>query len=439
MARRTEHSGLSGDISRRAFLRNTGLTAAAIAAGSTARASGEDKTAPATKTLGANDRIGIGFIGCGGRGGNHLDYITQLKKDGTNVEIVAVCDVYRPRVERAAKKHGGRQYTDHRELLTDPKVDVVCIATPDHIHGYQVIDAVRAGKDVYCEKPVTHWRQFELTKRMTAEVKKSGRVFQLGVQYMSDTAWHQARKLVKDGLIGHPIHAETGYFRVGDWGERGMPIDDPNAKPGPDLNWEAFLGDSPKRPFDVSRFFRWRMYEDYSGGPATDLFPHAYSPTAWVLDAGMPSMVVATGGKFRYQERETPDTFNMLIDYPEKYTVAVLGTQGNDYPGGTPRGPLGRSPIVRGWEGTLTFEGNEIVFTPAAESKKKAQRFPIEHGDDALLFWKDFLACCRTQKQQTLCPVDLAYHVQTAMQMGVLGLRNGKVAKFDATEEKIVL
>ena len=439
MRQNMQRSHESDDISRRSFLGRTGLAAAAVAGGSVARFARGQEAATSTGVRGANNRIGIGFIGCGGRGGNHMDYITQLRKNGEKVEIVAVCDVYRPRVERAAKKYGGKAYMDHRELLADANVDAVCIATPDHIHGYQVIDAVRADKDVYCEKPVTHWRQFELTKRMTAEVKKSGRVFQLGVQYMSDTAWHQARKLVKDGLIGRPIHAEMGYFRVGDWGERGMPIDDPNARPGPDLNWEAFLGDSPKRPFDVSRFFRWRMYEDYSGGPVTDLFPHCFSPTAWVLDVGMPSMVVATGGKFRYEEREVPDTFNMLIDYPEKFTVAVLGTQGNDYPGGTPRGPLGRSPIIRGWEGTLTFEGNEIVFTPAAESKKKPQRFPIEHADDVLRFWQDFLACCRTRQTQTPSPVDLAYHVQTALQMGALALREGKVAKFDAAQEKIVL
>ncbi len=433
MSKRVERSGMVGGSTRREFVRGVGLaaTAAVVGAARLTRAS--------TATRGANERIGIGFIGVGGRGTNHMDAITLLKGAGVNVGIVAVCDVYRPRVERAAAKYGGTPYMDHRELLADSNVDAVCIATPDHIHGQQVIDAVRAGKDVYCEKPVTHWRQFELTRQMVAEVKKSGRVFQLGVQYMSDSAWHQARKLVKDGLIGQPIHAEAGYFRVGDWGERGMPIDDPNAQPGRDLNWEAFLGDSPKRPFDASRFFRWRMYEDYSGGPATDLFPHCFSPVAWVLDVNMPSMVVATGGKFRYQEREVPDTFNMLIDYPEKYTIALLGTQGNNFAGGTPRGPLGRSPIIRGWEGTLTFEGNEIIFTPAAESKKKAQRFPIEHADDLLRFWRDFLTCCRTRQRETPGPVDLAYRVQTALQMGVLALRSGKVARFDPASEQIVL
>jgi len=294
-------------------------------------------------------------------------------------------------------------------------------------------------KHVYCEKPVTHWRQFELTKELARIARESKGVIQLGTQGMADTAWHQMRKLVADGLIGKPIHAECGYFRVGDWGERGMPIDDPNAKPGPDLNWEAFLGDSPKRAFDVSRFFRWRMYEDYAGGPSTDLFPHSLTPVLYILGVKMPSTVVATGGKFRYSEREIPDTFNALIDYPEGITVAVLGTQGNDYTGTDFRGAPGRIPIIRGWDGSLTIQGNDIVFIPAEGSDKKAQKFPIEHGEDFVGYWKDFLACCRSGKKETQSPMDLAYRVQTAMQMGMLGLTQGKVARFDLEKEQIVL
>jgi predicted dehydrogenase len=388
---------------------------------------------------GANERIGVGFIGCGGRSNAHLKAVHYLKSQGENVDIVAACDSYRPRMQRVAEGYQAKGYSDHRELIADPNVDVVCIATPDHIHGYQAIDAVRAGKDVYCEKPVTHWTQFELTKRLTAEVKKSGRVFQLGTQGMYDSAWWQMKKLIQDGLIGHPVHAECGYFRVGDWGERGMPIDDPNAKPGPDLNWEAFLGEAPERPFDVSRYFRWRMYEDYAGGPSTDLFPHSLTPVVFMLGVEMPGNVAAVGGKLRYQEREVPDTYNMLIDYPEKITVAVLGTQANDYPATGARGSGQRIPVIRGWEGTLTLEKDEIVFIPSQGSKKKPLRFAIEHGEDFVGYWKKFLDCCRTRERNTLSPMDLAYRVQTALQMGMLGLQEGKIARFDAGKEAILL
>jgi predicted dehydrogenase len=417
------------NLSRRQFIRRTGAAAAAYTLAGASPGS----------LRGASERIGVGFIGCGGRSGAHLQAVHYLKSQGVNVDIVAACDAYRPRMQKVVEGYKAKGYSDHHELLADPNVDIVCIATPDHHHGYQAIDALRAGKDIYCEKPVTHWRQFELTKRLAAEVKKSDRVVQLGTQGMYDSAWRQMKGLIADGLIGRPVHAECGYFRVGDWGERGMPIDDAGAKPGAELNWEAFLGDSPKRPFDVSRFFRWRMYEDYAGGPSTDLFPHSLTPVLSMLGVTMPSKVVAAGGKFRYDEREIPDTFNMLIDYPEKITVAVLGTQANDYPGAAGRGSGGRVPVIRGWEGTLTIANNEIVFIPAQGSAKKPQRFAIEHGEDFVGYWRKFIDCCRSRERETLSPMDLAYHVQTALQMGMLGLRAEKVARFDPTEEKIIL
>ena len=426
-------SNRKSDLTRRQFIRRTGMAAAVAATTVSSRHF-------VGKVLGANERIGIGFIGCGGRSQAHLQTVHYLKsQQGADVEIVAASDVYRPRMQKVVEGYKAKGYVDYRELLADKNVDVVCIATPDHHHGYQALDAVRAGKDVYCEKPVTHWRQFELTKKLAAEVKKSGRVFQLGTQGMSDGAWHQMKKLIQDGLIGQLVHAECGYFRVGDWGERGMPIDDPNAKPGPDLNWEEFLGDAPKRPFDVSRVFRWRMYEDYAGGPSTDLFPHVLTPVVFMLGVAMPSMVVATGGKFRYQEREIPDTFNMLIDYPEKLTVAVLGTQANDYPAIGARGSAQRIPVIRGWDGTLTVQGEKIVFIPAEGSNKKPQQFAIEYGEDFVGYWQKFLDCCRSRKQETLSPMDLAYYVQTALQMGMLGFRAGKAARFDTAKEEIVL
>ena len=372
-------SGIQGARStRRAFLRHSGVAAgvAGLAAATVARA--EDKPA------GANDRVGIGIIGCGGRGQDHINTLKAMKEAGAKLEIAAVCDTYRPRMAKQAEALKAKPYFDHRELLADKNVDLVCIATPDHIHGYQVIDAVRAGKDVYCEKPVTHWRQYELTKRMVAEVKKSGRIFQLGSQGMSNAAWHLAKKFIQEGVIGQPIHAECGYFRVGDWGEAGMPIDDPNAKWGDDLNWDAFLGDAKKRPFEASRYFRWRLYEDYSGGPATDLYPHAFTPVVYMLGVKMPSTVVGLSSISRYhtcKEREVPDTANILAEYPEKVTVAILGTQGNNFAGEPEMGSVGRAPIIRGWEGTMSFDNQSIIFTPAEGSTRQRNRWPIQHGE----------------------------------------------------------
>jgi predicted dehydrogenase len=395
--------------------------------------------------LGANERLGVGFIGTGSRAGAHFQCVQWLKTDGRQpLEIVAVSDLYRPRMMKAAQAWKAKPYRHHQGLLADPAVDIVCIATPDHHHCHQAINAVRAGKDVYCEKPVSHWRQFSLVKQLAQEVKKSGRVFQLGVQYMSDPAYQQMRKLVQEGLIGQPIYAECGLFRVGDWGERGMSIDDPNAKPGDDLDWKGFLGDAPKRPFDVSRFFRWRMYEDYAGGPVTDLYPHTLSPVVSMLGLKFPSLAVATGGKFRYTEREVPDTFSLLIDYPEKVTIAVLGTQGNNFEGTGGRPPTVRVPILRGWEGALTIKRNEethrneIVFIPAEGAKKEPRTFPIERDENVTLHWKNFIQCCLNRDTNTWSPVDLAYHVQTALIMGMRAFHTGRTARFDPRKEEIV-
>lgn len=417
-------------VNRRAFLGHTVLAGAA-AAGLAAL--------PKRRALAANDVLGVGVIGCGGRGRSHLETLKHIQGHDKTIRIVAVCDVYRPRLDAAAERYGAKGYMDHRELLADPAVDLVTIATPDHIHGYQALDAIAAGKDVYCEKPVTHWRQFELTKKLAKEVAASGRVFQCGTQGMSDTAWKQIGQMVREGMIGQPIHAECGYFRVGDWGERGMPIDDPNAQPGPDLNWEAFLGDSPKRDFDVSRFFRWRMYEDYAGGPCTDLFPHILTPVMHMMNAKLPDVAVATGGKFRYEEREVPDTFNMLVDFPEKFTIAVLGTQGNDHQATEERGSGGRIPVIRGWDGTLTVRGSEIVFIPNRGTEKKEEKFPIERQENLLHHFQELIACSKAGDPKTSSPMELAYHVQTALIMAFLSLREGKAVRFDHANETLIV
>ena len=169
-------------LSRRTFIGRS----ASIAAGVAALHAGP---AIAQSAESANEKLGIGLIGCGGRGMGHLGTWRWLAHNGGNVEMVAVCDVYRPRMDRAAQQAGEvEQYMDYPELIADPKVDIVSIATPDHHHARQAIDAMRAGKDVFCEKPLTHWDQFELAKEFAQVARETQRVFLLGTQGMSDTA-----------------------------------------------------------------------------------------------------------------------------------------------------------------------------------------------------------------------------------------------------------
>ncbi len=207
----------SAGTSRRGFLGAAGAAAAI-----------PGFTILSAEARGANDRIGIGFIGTGGRAQAHLDIVNKLKQQGKAVPV-AVCDVYRPRLEAASKKTGGaKTYMEHEALLADPNVDVVCIATPDRLHAPQTIDAIHAGKDVYCEKPLTHWSQFELAKKVQEAASSQGRLVQVGTQHMADDNYPEIIRLIRGGIIGKPMHVTCSFFRRGDWGER-MPIPDASA------------------------------------------------------------------------------------------------------------------------------------------------------------------------------------------------------------------
>jgi len=417
-------------MSRRAVLRAmvAGATAPWVARG---------------RVRGANGTIGVGFIGAGSRASAHMGMVRHLNEQGEAVELVAVCDVYRPRREEMARKFGiPRVYPTHHELLQDPDVDVVCIATPDHHHGYQALDAMAAGKGMYIEKPLTHWRQIELTLRLVEAAQRTQCIATVGCQAMSDPAWRQMKALVQEGRIGRPLFGETGYFRVGDWGERGMPVPDPNVRPGSDLDWEAFLGDAPKREFNVDRFFRWRLFEEYAGGPVTDLFPHSLTPLVDILGAAWPHAVTGMGAihVYPYELREVPDTFNLIAHYPENMTIVVLGSQGNDHPTTVQRGAGMRSPVVRGTEGTLTIapSNRAIQFMPvrAPGVSRKPDEIPIQGHEDNVEMWRDLFRCVREQCPATMCPIELAARAQLVLQLAMWSHQRGRVARYDASTRR---
>ncbi|MCC6861748.1 MAG: Gfo/Idh/MocA family oxidoreductase [Bryobacterales bacterium] len=387
-------------------------------------AAGAAQTAPAAK------RIGVGLIGAGGRGSWLGQVPRQLQEQGANVELIGVCDLYQPRRERAAAKLGAKEYKTTRELLSNPEVEAVIIASPDRMHVYNALEAVRAGKDVYCEKPLTHWTQFDKLKELVREVRARKTIFQVGAQLIADPQWDRGEELIRKGTIGKVVHAQTGYFRHSDAGER-MPIDDPNARPGPDLDWEAWQGDAPRKPFTVSRFFQWRMYMDYAGGPITDLHVHPFTRVAKLLNLGFPKKAAAFGGKFYYNgEREVPDTADVILEY-EGLTVSALGTVVND--------TGGMATVIRGSEGTVTFSGKEgqgLSFEPQPGSKGRA--FEVGTLNYDLAHQRDFYEAVRTRRQPR-GNLELGYRVQVAMIMAMQSLVSGKVAHFDAASETIHL
>jgi predicted dehydrogenase len=406
---------------RRSFLQSAaGVTATAIAS----------PYIIAQQSQGANDQIGVGFIGTGGRCHAHLDIVNGFKQNGI-ARPVAVSDVYRPRMVEASQKTGGaKMYDTHEELLADKNVDVVCIASPDAHHARHTIDAINAGKDVFCEKPLTHWNQFELAKEIEKTAKAKGKLVQVGTQHMADDNYPRIIELIRGGIIGKPIHVQCSYFRRGDWGER-MPIPDQNAKPGPDLNWERFLGDSPKVDFSVSRFFQWRMYWDYAGGPATDLLVHTFTPIFCVLELDFPYRVFGGGGTFEFN-REVPDQCNIIADYKDGPTVVMTNSLSNHTPLDTQ---------IRGTDGLITWGmlqgGREygVRIVPFGQGKEEILIPWAGQGDTSKL-WRNLLECVKTRKTP-MCPIEMAVRVQAPLSMGVLSHIENKVAMFDFEKQSI--
>jgi predicted dehydrogenase len=264
------------------------------------------------------------MIGVGARAQELMRAIQQVP--GT--EIVAVCDAYKGRLERAVERTGGRAkvYKNYQEILADKGIDAVVIATPDHHHKVQAIDAIRAGKDVYNEKPLTY--AVDEGNEIIAALRGSGRIFQVGSQGISSPIQQKAREVIQSGVLGQITSIRAFYNRNTPGGAWIYPIP-PDASPET-VDWEMFLGSAPKRPFSLERFFRWRCWWDYSGGIATDLFVHLMTTIHYIMDVKMPAKAVAQAALYRWKEtRDVPDTINAVLEYPEGFMVNLSGTFNN--------------------------------------------------------------------------------------------------------------
>jgi len=316
----------------------------------------------------ANDRPRIAFIGVGARAQEILQAILTLP-----VEVPGVVDAYSGRAQRAIERTGGRarRYKDYREVLADKSIDGVVVATPDHWHKTMVVDAMRAGKDVYCEKPLTY-RAAE-GHEILQTVKETGRIVQVGSQPISSATQRRAREIVKEGRLGQVTMIRAAYNRNTAAGAWIYPIP-PDASPST-VDWEMFTGSAPKRPFSLERFFRWRCFTDYSGGISTDLFVHLCTSIHFIMDAKMPARVVAMGQLYRWKEsREVPDTINGILEYPEGFAVNLSSTFNNQSAGET-------GIQILGTKGTLTL-GNDLVFTP--EIATEDNRWIVESWPSSL-------------------------------------------------------
>ncbi len=388
--------------------------------------------ASAARVIGANNRLRVGLIGCGGLSqGSHIPALLRMKETD-NVEIAAVCDVYQKRLDEAAGKTGAKAIKNYHELLSQKDIDYVAVITPEHWHARMTIDAADAGKHVYCEKPMT-W-SIDEAKKVVAKIKQTGVKMQVGVQGMSDDSYETAARMIKEGKIGRPIQAQIDYSRnhKRDFWVSDEP--DQDVKPGVNLDWDAFLGSARKRPFDLDRFLHWRRYWDYSGGIATDLFVHRITRIIRALDLKFPDKVVATGGKWEFRDSpaEIPDTFNMMLDYPQGLSVVVLSSMANGEP--IPH-------VIRGHEATLEFTRDGFVIRPEGRMNREGTKEVFTHkktgGEDILLHHRNLQDAIRNGAA-IKTDVMTGYYGIVAVRMATESFRRRKYMRWDAARERAV-
>lgn len=391
----------------------------------------------ASRVIGANDRINLGMIGVGSKGGGHLRLLLGRSRDKADLQVVGVSDIYRRRRDEAlsrASLDSSRGHVDYRELLARSDVDGVFIATPDHWHATMALDAIEAGKDVYLEKPMTY--TIDEARRIAEAVQRTGRVVQVGSQHVSDRRYHEAKRIIDEGWIGPVLWAQNTYCRNSLYGEWNYEID---AEGTPEtIDWDRFLGTAPRRPFSAERFFRWRKYWDYSGGIATDLFYHRLAPLALMMGRGFPTRVSGHGGIYVHREREVPDTYATVVEF-EGYYVNLSASMASA------AGNTGMPTMVYGHEGAISFLPGAIEVKPEFQFAKK---FRAATGSDSLRVEVaqenvsadhvgDFLGCMRDRSKPQF-DARFGYQVMTAIRLGVDSYRSGRMVAFDPHSQRVV-
>lgn len=406
----------SPEVSRRSFLRTTSAAAAVTTW----------TAASYAQIVGANDRIGVGFIGAGGMAGNHMSAIAALK-DSNNLNPLAVADCWKTRARAGAEKVGAPQaFADYRRVLDIKEIDYVTIATPEHWHSTMTIDALDAGKAVYCEKPMTH--VIPEAQAVMKKQRETGLPLQVGVQAMSDDSYTSAADAIREGVIGQVVQAQIEYVRrYGDQGPwRNPEINDDTPQPG-DLDWDAWLGHAPKVPWNPHHYFEWRNYSMYSGGICTDLFIHRITRIMKACGLMYPRRVVGMGGIWQWPDgRDLPDNFEMICEYPRGMTVYVLGTMSNR---------VGIDHLIRGYRGTLYFTDSGWV------AKDKDGKVLAEHkktGGERVDLHQTNLHNHLRNGEPLNCPVELGMAGVVAVNMANESWRSGRMMAWDKENEKMV-
>jgi predicted dehydrogenase len=407
------------------------------------------------RVLGANDRVGVGFVGFGLIGKRHvLDFQGQGDAD-----LVAVAEVHRGRLDEATALIGGgvKGYGDFRKLLDDPKVDAVVVSTPDHWHALITMLACAAGKDVYVEKPLT---LFVREGRWMVEVaRRHRRVVQVGTQQRSGPHYQRARELVRGGHIGNVTSVRMSACRNVMPGF-GKPPDQDQAPEG--LDWDMMLGPAPARPYNPNRaLYHFRWFWDYSGGQMTNLGQHMLDVVHWFLGAEGPSAVTSAGGRWSLRDNgETPDQQDAIFEYPG-FTAVWSHREASR--GSSPVGGL----EFFGTKGSLAVNRTGFVVTPdrKVDPEGAVPRFggphpvggPTRKADPGpTAYWTEavrdasgdeydqfrrharhFLDCVRSRREP-VSDLESGHRVVTACHLANLSLRLGRRLRWDTRKETVL-
>ena len=344
-------------LNRRTFLKVAGTATAASALGVKTHALEWIPGSPVAP-IAANDHIQIALIGAGGQG----QYDTRVAVQVPGVKLVAVADCYDGRLAHSKELWGDDVFTtrDYREVLARKDIDAVIIGTPDHWHKQISVDAMKAGKDVYCEKPMVH--EHSDGPVMIETARSTNRILQLGSQRVSSIIYVKAKELLASGAIGQLNMVSAHWDRnsaIGAWNYTVPPDASPET-----CDWDRFLGTAPRIPFNGEHFFQWRKWKAYGTGVAGDLFVHLFSGTHFITGSNGPTRAMATGGlRFWKDGRDTNDVLLGLFDYREGFNLAL---RVNFVDGGEESEGL----VFTGSEGTMAIVDNGVSVSRVPREKE---------------------------------------------------------------------
>lgn len=447
------------ELNRRSFLRAVGAASATTMMGAKIHALAALQS-ESSKPVSANDHIQIALIGAGWQGQGDTKTAVQVP----GVKLVAVADCYNGRLAHSKELWGSDIFTtrDYNEILARKDIDAVIIGTPDHWHKRASCDAMKAGKDVYCEKPMIHL--YSDGPEMIETARATNRIIQIGSQRVSSLLYIKAKELLAAGAIGKLNMVTARWDRnssIGAWNYTVPPDASPET-----CDWPRFLGDAPKIPFNAQQFFQWRKWKAYGSGVAGDLFVHLFSGTHFITGSNGPTRGMATGGlRFWNDGRDVPDVMLGLFDYREGFNLSL---RVNFVDGGEESEGL----VFTGSEGTMEIGGGAVTvnrvprepgpglmfgsFTEAMqkqvqeeynakypphagrESLGGAEKYIEPHGySDSYDHFKNFFDAVRTRKPVIEDAV-FGYRAAGAALLSNLSIERGEVVKWDPDAMKLL-